>query len=258
MEKFREWRNGPDMHNDPTPQARNLYLGKCSAEARYKSMPTVIAAPSCFCGPLQGVNREIQDSLLKAVKRSPPPPQHRTKIRPEQLGMIIKVGSTDSDPEVIQAAALALIQFKALLRISEAQALRVPDVKSTHNDVWHVSIPKSKTDQHAKGTVVAIRFNAQERALLNKYLSTLGNATFLFQSGSTGLPLALSTLRDGLRHISSKANLQWFNITSHSFRGGAATQALSMIAHQMDVMQAGRWKTLGGFQNRVYISRPSF
>nr|CDJ96298.1 unnamed protein product [Haemonchus contortus] len=64
MEKFREWRNGPYMRNIPTPQARNLYLAKCSAEARYKSMPTVIAALSYFCGPLQGVDKEIQDSLL--------------------------------------------------------------------------------------------------------------------------------------------------------------------------------------------------
>ncbi|VDO11253.1 unnamed protein product [Haemonchus placei] len=101
MEKFRKWRNGPYMRNIPTPQARNLYLAKCSAEARYKSMPTVIAALSYFCGPLQGVDKEIQDSLLEAVKRSLPPPQHRNKIRPEQMRKIIKVGSTDSGPKVI-------------------------------------------------------------------------------------------------------------------------------------------------------------
>ncbi|KAK6042084.1 reverse transcriptase [Cooperia oncophora] len=222
VQRFKAWKSSPHMRRIPLPQARNLYLAKCSAEGRHSSMPTVVAALNYFCGPLQGVDKEIQGSLLEAVKRTQPPPQHRTKIQPIHMAKIINVGLLDSDPKVIQAAALALIQFKGLLRISEAQNLRRSEVKHVGKGEWQVRINRSKTDQCSKGAVVAFRFSAREQALWSKYTASLGSASFLFQSGSTGSPLAISTLRDRLTHLLKKANLSYANITSHSFRGGGS------------------------------------
>ncbi|KAK6036611.1 site-specific recombinase, phage integrase family [Cooperia oncophora] len=232
VERFKIWKNSPYMRSIPMPQARNLFLAKCSAEGRLSSMPTVVAALNYFCGPLTGVDKEIQDSLLQAVK-APVHPRVSIVLR---FSPVTWHGISTKDPKVTQAAALALIQFKGLLRISEAQNLRRSQVKPNGNGEWVVHISRSKTDQCSKGAVVAFRFNAMEEALWNKYTATLGGASFLFQSGSTGLPLAISTLRDRLMLL---------------IKGGAATQALNMGAHQIDVMQAGRWRTLGGFQNYI-------
>ncbi|KAK5975150.1 Site-specific recombinase phage integrase family [Trichostrongylus colubriformis] len=213
-------------------------------------MTTVVAALNYFFGPLQGVDQDIQNSLLQAIKRAASPCKHRAKIQPHHMRTIINLGNADTDPKVIQAAALALIQFKALLRISEAQNLRLADIKHAGSGQWQVNIKKSKTDQGSKGALVAFRFSEAEAALWSKYIGSVSNATFLFQSGSTGL-LAISTLQDRLKHLFNKANLQHFSLTSHSFRGGAATQALNMGVHQVDVMQAGRWSTLSGFRNYI-------
>ena len=68
-------------------------------------------------------------------------------------------------------------------------------------------------------------------------------------SKSTGLALSPSTLRDRLKALLQTTGISHVNITSHSFRGGAATQALKLGAHQFDVMQAGRWKTVSAFQS---------
>ncbi|KAK6038345.1 hypothetical protein COOONC_24150 [Cooperia oncophora] len=52
VERFKIWKNSPYMRSIPMPQARNLFLAKCSAEGRLSSMPTVVAALNYFCGPL--------------------------------------------------------------------------------------------------------------------------------------------------------------------------------------------------------------
>ncbi|KAK6050728.1 hypothetical protein COOONC_11767 [Cooperia oncophora] len=57
VERFKNWKSSPYMRSIPMPQARNLLLS---------SMPTVVAALNYFCGPLTGVDKEIQDSLLQA------------------------------------------------------------------------------------------------------------------------------------------------------------------------------------------------
>ncbi|KAK5969030.1 hypothetical protein GCK32_011036 [Trichostrongylus colubriformis] len=83
---------------------------------------------------------------------------------------IINLGNADTDPKVIQAAALTLIQFKDLLRISEAQNLRLADIKYAGSGQWQVNIKKSKTDQGSRGALVAFRFSEAEAALWSKYI----------------------------------------------------------------------------------------
>ncbi|KAK6060789.1 hypothetical protein COOONC_01552 [Cooperia oncophora] len=100
-------------------------------------MPTVVAALNYFCGPLTGVDKEIQDSLLQAVRRHSPPRQHRTK--PSHMARLL-------------------------------------GVKTNGNGEWLVHISRSRTDQCSKGAVLAFRFNAMEEALWNKYTATLGGS----------------------------------------------------------------------------------
>ncbi|KAK5973407.1 hypothetical protein GCK32_004073 [Trichostrongylus colubriformis] len=102
LEKFRSWRSSPYMSNIPTPQARNLYLAKFSADGKHSTMTTVVAALNYFFGPLQGVDQDPQNSLLQAIKRAASPCKHRAEIQPHHMTTIINLGNADSDPKVIQ------------------------------------------------------------------------------------------------------------------------------------------------------------
>lgn len=76
----------------------------------------------------------------------------------------------------------------------------------------------------------------------------------MLQSASTKLPLSKTTLDDRLKALLHSAKLKHFHITSHSFRGGAATSALNAGISQVSVMQAGRWKTTRSFQRYINLS----
>lgn len=155
MKKFQIWRNGQYMRTIPLPQARNLYLAKLSADGRQKLMPTVVAALNYFYGNLQGAPRELQSSLLETGRRVRLPTVTRAKIKPCEMNKLVILGIGNCDFKVLQAAALALIQFKALLRISEAANLLKTDVIQIDSNTWHLTVRRSKTDQHAKGAIVA-------------------------------------------------------------------------------------------------------
>ncbi|KIH54012.1 hypothetical protein ANCDUO_15843 [Ancylostoma duodenale] len=161
------------MASIPTPKARNLYIAKCASEGRQKALSIIVAALNYFCGPLTGVDRDIQASILQAEKRTTPPIQHRSKIDTATMRKLILQGSSSTDPKVTQAATLALLQFKAFLRISEARNLQLQDLKCIGDKVWNVHIARSKTDQYNAGACASFQLDKVEQALLNKYLGSI-------------------------------------------------------------------------------------
>ncbi|EPB79089.1 hypothetical protein ANCCEY_01842 [Ancylostoma ceylanicum] len=169
--KFQAWKDSPNMRAIPTPKARNLYLAKCASEGRQKALPIISSALTYFCGQLTGIDKEIQTSILEAEKRITPPVRHRTKIDRDSMRKLILLGTSSSDPKITQAAALALLQFKGLLRISEARTLRCSDVSSSGDGLWTILVVKSKTDQYGSGTRVSIQLDEAEHGLLNQYAS---------------------------------------------------------------------------------------
>ncbi|PIO57951.1 hypothetical protein TELCIR_20628, partial [Teladorsagia circumcincta] len=154
------------------------------ARQSYEAPPSYDPAPKRRVSRRGADNCEIQNAIFAAprfkeaatlgsVKRSLPPGQHRAKIQLKHMSQLIHLGITSNDPKVTQAAALALIQFKALLRISEAQNLRSSHVKHIGNGLWQVKINKSKKDQFSKGAVIPFRFSAEEAQLWSKYINSV-------------------------------------------------------------------------------------
>ncbi|CAJ0588673.1 unnamed protein product [Cylicocyclus nassatus] len=201
------------------------------------AIPLEKAALNYFCGPLTGVDLDIQQSILEAERRSSPETTHRTKIDQQSMRRLVLEGLDSADYKVTQAAALAFLQSKVFLIISEAQALRSVDLTFVGGGYYRLKIRKSKTDQHGKGAVIKFHLDKVEMALLRKYLGQCTGAVHIFQSRSTGRPLSSATLRDRL----------------NCFLGGeAASLALSLGAEQTAVMMAGRWKTINAF--RYYVA----
>ncbi|KHJ76514.1 site-specific recombinase, phage integrase family [Oesophagostomum dentatum] len=219
------------MPSIPLPKARNLYLAKCAHDGKQKSLPVIVSALNYFCGPLTGVDSDIQHSILEAEKRSAPSVTHRAKIDQGSMRQLVLKGLDAPNPKLEQAATLALLQFKALLRISEAQALRGEDLEHKGGEVYSVFIRKSKTDQHRSGTVSSFRLDSTEAQLLKSafYLPVIvyKEAPYLFYA-------------------------QGQTKTSFQGMGGAASLALNSGVDQIAVMQAGRWKSLKSF--RCYIA----
>ncbi|KIH58911.1 hypothetical protein ANCDUO_10874 [Ancylostoma duodenale] len=135
LEKFHAWRIQPNLAGIPTPQVRNLYLAKCASEGKQKSLPVIVAALNYFCGQLTGVNKDIQMSLLEAERRTCPHTQHRSKILPSDFHKLIRTGLQSNDHKITQAAALALIQYKGLLRLSEARNLFISDLMHVRDNL---------------------------------------------------------------------------------------------------------------------------
>ncbi|EPB69962.1 hypothetical protein ANCCEY_10956 [Ancylostoma ceylanicum] len=126
--KFQVWKESISMRTITLPKARNLYLSKCASEGRQKALPLVVSTLNYFCGHLTGVDRDIQASILAAEKRVTATVQHRSKIDQSSMRKLILQGTSSADPKMTQAATLAMLQFKAFLKISEARNLHRNDL----------------------------------------------------------------------------------------------------------------------------------
>lgn len=223
------------MRTIPLPQARNLYLAKLSADGRQKLMPTVVAALNYFYGNLQRAPRELQSSLLGTGRRVRLRTVTRAKIKPCEMNKFVLLGNCDI--KVLQAAALALVQFKALLRISEAGNLLKADVIQIDSNTWHLTVRRSKTDQDAKGAIVAFCFDPLEHQLWTKYLDAISTNSFsLSQRGrhyprqpsgigykGCSLGLIFKTSTSPLIRLEAVQQLKhsvWGSITSTSYKLG--------------------------------------
>ncbi|CAJ0608350.1 unnamed protein product [Cylicocyclus nassatus] len=170
LRKFLSWKGSDALAAIPLEKAHNLYLAKCAHEGRNKSLPVLTAALNYFCGPLTGVDLDIQQSILEAERRSSPETTHRTKIDQQSMRRLVLEGLDSADYKVTQAAALALLQFKAFLRISEAQALRSVDLTFVGGGYYSLKIRKSKTDQaqvpRGGAASLALSLGAEQTAVM--------------------------------------------------------------------------------------------
>lgn len=252
LRKFEDFRRNVKVPNLPIPQMRNYYVAQCAVDGRQKALPLIVAAMNYFLGPLPEAERSIEGSIVEAEKRASPPVKHHAKVDPAAMRKIVLEGTRSSDPKTTQAAVVALLQFKALLRISEAMSILVKDLTCKQHGLWTLLIRRSKTDQFGEGTCIPIKLDKLEHNLLRTYVDSAANQLFLFQSATSGLPLTYSALRDRLRALLTATQLDHLNLTSHSFRGGAASHALDMGYDQTRVMQAGRWRSVTAF--KCYVS----
>ena len=255
--RFSTWQLENNISNVHLSKVRNLYLAHCINNNMHKSIVTIASALSYFFGVQTGGEREVESSILDSASRSAAPTQHRSKITPEHYSHIMEKAFLEESSSSLRAAALAIVLYRGMLRIGEAQNLMCSDV-SSNGDTWSLHIRRSKTDQTAKGAKVVFKIpaNSSESKIWVRFTESMevGSHLPLFISQSTLVPLTISTLSSELQKLFKKADLQDFGYTTHSFRGGRASAALEAGVIGQAVMAVGRWKPSRAFQ--AYI-RPT-
>ncbi|MYF30015.1 MAG: tyrosine-type recombinase/integrase [Gammaproteobacteria bacterium] len=166
-------------------------------------------------------------------------------LRWEDADRMCKCAEAPEDPRGIRDAALIGVISSALLRIAEASALDAGDVSFQDDRSAHVTIRRSKTDQHGVGAVGHIVPAAAAR--LRTWMDTAG-----IESGPLFRPvpgrrigktrLGPDAVRAVIERRAAQAGITR-RVSGHSLRVGAAQSLVEEGASLVDVQVAGRWKS---------------
>ncbi|RCN46201.1 zinc knuckle [Ancylostoma caninum] len=233
---------------------RNLFLAHLVCAKQFKCIPVAAAALSFFYGSLEKGDQEVQQLISNLANKEAAPVIHRNKASAKDVSLIIQWALSEGSHKAIVIATFIMLAFLAFLRISEAVSIRWEHISLQKDDTWWLHIPKSKTDQAGVGSTVAFRMEEEHTRLWNTFTSlpssSAASSAFVFTTQS-GKPFSTSFASKSITWALEKAGLAHLHLTSHSFRGGAATEAIRKGVHQEDVKRVGRWRTTSAFLSYV-------
>ena len=193
---------------------------------------------------------------LKGYKRGTQNRDNRMAITPLILTKLCSaVGSICfSRYEASLFRALFSLLFFGAFRISELVA---PNKKSESNFkfehmIWDISrfsifVPKSKTDQAAKGTWLTLHAFPDSPIcpvrLVGQFLQVRGAGGGSFFIHDNGIPLSVYQFNTVFRKCLTTLNLGGLPLSSHSFRIGAATEAARLGLDVVSIKRIGRWQS---------------
>ncbi|CAJ0594194.1 unnamed protein product [Cylicocyclus nassatus] len=232
------------------PQLRNVFIAHLIETGKSRSLGYHISALNHFFGPLTGDDLEVQKALLSMATRKGPPVRHRKKASEEDVNHVITWALKAQTNSALRGAMMILFAFSAFLRLSEVCNLHFSDLSYQGSSIWWLLIQKSKTDQKREGKTVAFYWNSVAKDLWDHYCDAFppsSPSSFIFSSRS-GSAITRDFAARQIQKTLGEAGLGSKKLTSHSFRGGAATNALKKGLDAQSVMLAGRWKSFNSFQ----------
>ena len=175
------------------------------------------------------------------------------------LKRIIYAISDSSIPDIIKSRdkAMLVTHYMLAARVGEIAALRLGHLSLTLSGDYSVMIARSKTDQTGIGRLAAVvNSNTIPAAdILNNWVNNYPFITDkndkscplfpqLHYAGNNTKGLALSEqgIRRRINYWGNKIGIN--NLTGHSLRRGAASDAVEYGARETDLMRLGGWKTL--------------
>ncbi|CAJ0592617.1 unnamed protein product [Cylicocyclus nassatus] len=232
---------------------RNVFVAHLIDKGKSRSLGYHIAALSQFFGPMAGDDLEVQKALVRMAARRGPPTRYRTKATLEDVTHMIEWALKTQSKTALRAATMILLAFSAFLRLGEICSLRFSDLSYQGDALWWLLIRKSKTDQKGEGSTVAFHWDSIAQDLWDHYCDAYpptspSNHIFSCRGGSA---MSKDYAARQIRKALGEAGLGAKKLTAHSFRGGAATNALNKGSDSHKIMLAGRWKTFTSF--KAYI-----
>uniref|UniRef100_A0A914WPE2 Tyr recombinase domain-containing protein n=1 Tax=Plectus sambesii TaxID=2011161 RepID=A0A914WPE2_9BILA len=206
-------------------------------------------------------------AVVEGARRLAPAPVHREKVTVEEVRLICRSFTGPSTSLLDhRIGTLLSIMFSAYLRVSEGIALMKEDIK-VDADQMMITIRTSKTDQYGQSEHRPIRRSKDSSsssdsfcpvANMESWLERVPESRFVFPNLSSVSKRATTHMSDDnvraeLRRVLAACGITR-KLTTHSFRGGAATTATEIGVPERAVMAAGRWKSVGGFQPYVAVS----
>lgn len=143
-------------------------------------------------------------------------------------------------------AAVIRTMSNGLLRISEVAAIHCDHISTRENGSGSLLLPRSKTDQEGEGREVYL----QKRTIkaIEKYqrLSGVSEGPLfrrIYQNCKMGDgALGITAIRDMIKDVAAKAQIDLTGISGHSFRVGTAQTLVENKATMPQLQTAGRWK----------------
>ena len=203
-------------------------------------------------GEASPTEHDVVRAVVRGLRRQLGVAQpQKTALEVEPLRAVL--GPIPADPRGRRDRALLLVGWAAALRRSELAALRVDDVRFEPEGVV-LTIRRSKTDQDAAGTTVAVPFGEEEatcpvralRAWLDiRGAAGAGDVVFgrIDRHGNIGAsltPMAIATI---VRVRAALADVAG-DFAAHSLRAGFATSAARAGRTEAAIMRHGRWKSV--------------
>ena len=155
---------------------------------------------------------------------------------------------TPQKGRIRQARDSAIIRTMSngLLRISEVGQIYCEHITTSENGSGALLIPRSKTDQEAEGREVYL----QKRTIkaIEKYqrLSGVSEGPLfrrIYQNSKMGnAAIGITAVRDMIKDVAQKAQIDVTGISGHSFRVGTAQTLVENKATMPQLQTAGRWK----------------
>ena len=155
---------------------------------------------------------------------------------------------TSAKAKIRQARDAAIIRTMSngLLRISEVGQIHCEHISTRENGSGTLLIPRSKTDQEAEGREVYL----QKRTIkaIEKYQRLSGvieGPLFrrVYQNCKMGKgALGATAIRNMIKDVAQKAEIDVTGISGHSFRVGTAQSLVEGKATMPQLQTAGRWK----------------
>ncbi|CAI5456569.1 unnamed protein product [Caenorhabditis angaria] len=231
-------------------ECRLLFLAELIKNEKAKSAISANCALNYFMGPVSKPNRSLLNSIIEAAKRSKSPTKHREKVEPEDYSSFTNIQEFDRDS--LRVAALGIVLFRGLLRISEALNLRKEDAEWERGEL-KISIRTSKTDKYHEGAKRLLVLSSEEQAIWRAHSKNSDNTTnpYIFQNwNSKTTSMSYNNARKVINDRWKKCG-KAKNYGTHAFRGGAASAAINEGVSAEKVLSFGRWKTEKAF--RAYV-----
>ncbi|EYC39645.1 hypothetical protein Y032_0647g1098 [Ancylostoma ceylanicum] len=232
------------------PKLRNVFIAHLINQGKQKALGYHIAALAHFFGPLTDEDADIQRALLGTASRKGMAVKHRTKASPHDVQKIVEWALSIGSLKAVSAGFMIQLAYAAFLRVSELCHLQFADLTCKEGSTWWLTIEKSKTDQLQTGATIAFQLDDLGESLRKKFWE-LKNAKFpsefIFSSRNGSAPSRDFIVRQ-IKWAVASAGLGSRGLTTHSFRGGAATAAVRAGKQTASIMRAGRWKSAEAFQ----------
>ena len=146
----------------------------------------------------------------------------------------------------LRAAALTAAMSWAMLRISEASALDISDLKFSDGGAVQLTVRRSKTDQEARGRTLHVGQEGARR--LRRWIDAADiDSGPLFRplgrGGRVGTArLGADSVRRAVVGLAAEAGIEG-RVSGHSLRVGAAQSLMEAGATLPDLMASGRWSS---------------
>ena len=143
-------------------------------------------------------------------------------------------------------AAIIRTMSNGLLRISEVGAIHCEHISTSENGSGALLIPRSKTDQEAEGKEVYLQKRTIQAIQKYQRLSGVSEGPLfrrIYQNCKMGdTALGITAIRDMIKDVAHKAQIDTTGISGHSFRVGTAQSLVEGKATMPQLQTAGRWK----------------